>query len=106
MEYFSITYSTIVTQHRHSLSIYDCLEARQISKLQNRRSRPLLNVELYLTAHKYFVSNSLYIVILAWLLVSSQLFLLDGYLITRKYSELNNRAGAQTNINSDKNIIQ
>ena len=34
------------------------MEARQTSKLQNRR-RPLFDVELYLTVHKSFVSTSL-----------------------------------------------
>jgi hypothetical protein len=38
----------------------DGLEARQTSKLQNRR--PLFDVELYLTVHKFFVSTSLNII--------------------------------------------
>jgi hypothetical protein len=42
----------------------------------------------------------------SWLLVSSQLSLLDGYLIIRKYNELDNRDRAQININSNKNIKQ
>ena len=44
----------------HSLSRYDGLEARQTSKLQNRRA--LVDVELYLTVHKSFVSTSLNII--------------------------------------------
>jgi hypothetical protein len=43
-----------------SLSRYDSLEARQSSKLQNRR--PLFDVELYLTLHKSFVATSLNII--------------------------------------------
>jgi hypothetical protein len=39
------------------LSIYDDLEARQTSKLQNRRFL-LFDVELYLTVHKSFVLTS------------------------------------------------
>ena len=42
----------------HSLSRYDDVEARQNSRLQNRR----LDVELYLTVHKSFVSTSLNII--------------------------------------------
>ena len=44
----------------HILSRYDGLEARQSSKLQNRRH--LFDVELYLTVHKSFVSTSLNII--------------------------------------------
>jgi hypothetical protein len=94
----------------HSLSRYDGLEARQTSKPQNRR--PLFDVELYLTVHKSFVSTSLNIIYptsfpdLSWLHVSSQLSLLNDYVIIRKYHELNHRDRAQININSDKNIIQ
>jgi hypothetical protein len=47
----------------HGVSRYVGLEARQTSKPQNRR--PLFDVELYLTVHKYFdfVSISLNIFI-------------------------------------------
>jgi hypothetical protein len=50
------------------------LEARQTSKLQNRRA--LFDVELYLTVHKSFVSTSLNITH-RWLHVSCQLSLID-----------------------------
>jgi hypothetical protein len=40
----------------------------------------------------------------AWLYVSSQLSLLDGYLIIQKYNEPNHRDRGQININSDKKI--
>jgi hypothetical protein len=42
----------------------------------------------------------------SWLHISSQLFLLDDYVIIRKYNELNHRDHQQININSDKNITQ
>jgi hypothetical protein len=46
--------------YHHSQSKYDALEARQASKLQNRR--PLFDVELYLTVHKSFISTSVNII--------------------------------------------
>jgi hypothetical protein len=94
----------------HSLSRYDGLEAWHTSKSQNRRA--LFDVELYLTVHKSFISTSLNIIYptsfpdLSWLHVSSQLSLLNDYVIIRKYHELNHSDRAQININSDKNIIQ
>ena len=77
------------------------LEAWQTSKLQNRR--PLFDAVphraqiLCLNFIKYYS---------CWLHVSSQLSLLDDYLIIRTYNELNHRDCAQININSDKNITQ
>ena len=44
----------------HSLLRFDVLEARHTSKIQNRGA--LFDVELYLTAHKYFISTSINII--------------------------------------------
>jgi hypothetical protein len=90
--------------NKHSLSRYDVLQCRQTSKVTKKKTLfvwywtvPRGAQILYLNFIKYYSS---------WLHVSSQLSLLDGYFIIRKYSELNHHDRAQININSDKNLIQ
>ena len=76
--------------------MWNGLEARQTSKLQNRR--PLFDVELYLTVHKAYVSTSLNIIHCDCTFHLSYLYWTVTSLL-RKYNELNHRDRAQINVN-------